>query len=111
MKMLTTALVCCVSFNVSVEAAQTGSCTKQIHQLEAVMRQSSSDPDAGPTARETIGAKLGHQPPPASVEAAETSAQSRFASLMAKAKALDAQGKHAACMRVLTDARLSFDPR
>jgi hypothetical protein len=109
MKMLTTALAFCITFCVSVEAVQAGPCTKQINQFEAVMRRSSSDPDAGPTARETIGAKLGHQPTPASVEAAETSAQSRFASLVAKAKALDARDKHAACMRALNDAKRSFD--
>jgi hypothetical protein len=69
------------------------------------------DPGAGPSATETTGAKLGHQPTPASVEAAETIAQSRFASLLANARALDARGKDAACIRALTEAELTFDAR
>jgi hypothetical protein len=109
MKMSTWALVLCTIFGMSVEAAQAGPCTKQINQLEAAIRHSAMGLDAGPTAPETIGAKLGHQPTPASVEAAETRAQSRFTSLMAKANALDARSKNAACMRVLSDAKPTLD--
>jgi hypothetical protein len=108
MKLSTMALVLCATFSVNVEAAQAGLCTQQADQLEADLRQSPMSPNAGFTAPETIGAKLGHQPTPASVEAAETRAQSQIASVIAKAKALDAQGKHAACMRALTDAKLIF---
>jgi hypothetical protein len=108
MKLSTMALVLCASFSVNVEAAQAGLCTQQADQLEAALRQSPVSPNASLTAPETIGAKLGHQPTPASVEAAETRAQSQIASVIAKAKALDAQGKHAACMRALTDAKLIF---
>jgi hypothetical protein len=111
MKMPMMALVLCTTLGVHAAAAQTGLCTQEINQFEAAVRQSSLDPGAGPTATETTGAKLGHQPTPASVEAAETGAQSRFASLLASARALDAGGKHAACMRTLTEAELTFDQR
>jgi hypothetical protein len=103
------ALVLCTTFSVSIDAAQAGFCTKQIDQFEAAIRLSPVGPNAGPFAPETIGAKLGHQPNPASVEAAETRAQSRFSSLLVKAEALDARGNHAACMRALADAKLMFD--
>ena len=95
----------------SAGAAQAGSCTKQIDRFEVAIRQSSMGPNDEPTAPETIGAKLGHQPTPGSVEAAETRAQSRLASLVAKAKALDARGKYGACMQALTDAKMVLDPR
>jgi hypothetical protein len=106
MKLPTMALVLCATFSVNVEAAQAELCMQQVDRFETALRQSPMGPNAGPTAPETIGAKLGHQPTPASVEAAESRAQSRFASLIAKARALDARGEHAACMRALTDAKL-----
>jgi hypothetical protein len=109
MKTLTMALLLCATFSVNVDAAQAEPCAKQISQLEAVIRQSPMGASAGPTAPETIGAKLGHQPTTASVEIAASRAQSRFASLVAKAKALDAQGEDTACMRALTDAQQSFE--
>jgi hypothetical protein len=110
MKMPTMALLLCTAFSASVEAAQAGQCLTQIDQFEMAI-QSPMAADAGPTAPETIGAKLGHQPTPASVEIAASRAQSRFASLVAKAKALAAEGKDAACVRALTDAEESFDPQ
>jgi hypothetical protein len=94
-----------------VAAAHAGICTRQVNQFEMTMRQSPMGADGGPTAPETIGAQLGHQPTPASVEAAETSAQSRLAHLLANAKALDARGKHAACMHALNDAKMMFEPQ
>jgi hypothetical protein len=109
MKALTMPLLLCTTFSASVEAAQAGPCTTQIDQFETAIRQSPMAADAGPTAPETIGARLGHQPTPASVEIAASRAQSRFASLMAKAKALAEEGEDATCMRALTDAKQSFD--
>lgn len=58
---------------------------------------------------ETTGAKLGRQPTPSSVNQAEQQAQSQFVDVMARVKALDAQGDGAACMRALADAKLMFD--
>jgi hypothetical protein len=111
MKISMSAAVLCVAFGQSMEEAQAGLCTKEVNQFERAIRQSSMPPDAGPTAPETIGAELGHQPTPASVRAAETGAQSRLAYLLANAKALDARGKHTACVRVLSDAKNMFDPQ
>jgi hypothetical protein len=91
-------------------AAQARSCTQQIDRFEAAIRQSSIGLDDAPTAPETVGAKLGHQPTPASVEAAATNAQSRLASLVAEAKVLDARGEHVACVQALTEAKM-LDPQ
>jgi hypothetical protein len=89
----------------SAGAAQAESCTQQVDQFQATIQQSPTGPIDEPTAPETTGAKLGHQPTPSSVEAAESSAKSRLASLLAEAKALDAQGKTAACMESLSEAK------
>lgn len=111
MKIAVLALALCIAFGLSFEEAQAGGCTKRVDQFERATQQPSLPPDAGPTSRETIGADLGHQPTPASVEAAATRAQSRFSALLADAKALDARGRHTACMRALREAKMMFDPQ
>jgi hypothetical protein len=105
MRNSTIALVLCATCSMSAGAAQAESCTQQVDQFQATIQQSPTGPIDEPTAPETTGAKLGHQPTPSSVEAAESSAKSRLASLLAEAKALDAQGKTAACMESLSEAK------
>jgi hypothetical protein len=106
MRNSTIALVLCATCSMSAGAAQAESCTQQVDQFQAtIQQQSPTGPIDEPTAPETTGAKLGHQPTPSSVEAAESSAKSRLASLLAEAKALDAQGKTAACMESLSEAK------
>jgi hypothetical protein len=93
MKVPMMALVLCTAFSVNAQA-QAGLCTRQIDQFEAAMPRSPIDSNAGPTAP--------------SIAAAEAGAQSQFASLMAQARALDARGKHKACMRILADVKQTF---
>ncbi len=90
-------------------AAGAGPCTKQIAAFEQSVRASGKNPDAGPTARESLGAKLGRQPTRKSVKQAEQQAQETFEQTLARAKALDAQGKRAECMRALSKAKSLFD--
>jgi hypothetical protein len=104
------ALVLFTTCSMGAGAAQAESCTQQVDQFQATIQQSTTSPVDEPTAPETTGAKLGHQPTPSSVEAAESSAKSRLASLLAEAKALDAQGKPAACMKSLSDAKEILAP-
>jgi len=92
-----------------VVAAEAGPCTKEIAQFEKAVRASAKNPDAGPTARQTIGAQLGRQPTRSSVKQAEARAQNSFAEALARAKALDAQGKRAECKQALTEAKSLFD--
>ena len=92
-----------------VVAAEAGPCTKQIAAFEQSVRASGKNPDAGPTARQTIGAQLGRQPTRSSVKQAEATAQSTFEKALARAKALDVQGKRAGCMQALAEAKSLFD--
>ncbi|TMJ54611.1 MAG: hypothetical protein E6G84_02895 [Alphaproteobacteria bacterium] len=92
-----------------VVAAEAGPCTKQIAAFEQSVRASGKNPDAGPTARESLGAKLSRQPTRKSVKQAEEQAQETFDRALARAKAVDAQGKRAECMRALSKARSLFD--
>src|ERR1700739_2203385 len=110
MKSSTIALIFCATCSMSAGAVQAESCPPQVDQLQATMQQSSTAPIDEPTAPETTGAKLGHQPTPSSVEAAESSAKSLLAALRAEAKALDAQAKPAACMQSLSDAKEILAP-
>lgn len=111
MKIATLALLLCTAFGLSIEDARAAVCTKEVNQFERSIEQTAMPPDAGPMAPETIAADLGHQPTPASVNAAAAEAQSRFSALLASAKAFDAQGKYAACMHALNDAKMMFDPQ
>ncbi|HEY1979032.1 MAG TPA: hypothetical protein VGH13_03020 [Xanthobacteraceae bacterium] len=110
MRSSTIALILCTTCSMSAGAAQAESCTQQVDQLQATIQQASTAPIDEPTAPETTGAKLGHQPTPSSVGAAESSAKSRLASLLAEARALDEQGKPAACMQTLDDAKEILAP-
>ena len=92
-----------------VVAAEAGPCTKQIAAFEQSVRASGKNPDAGPTARESLGAKLSRQPTRKSVKQAEQQAQETFEGALARAKALDAQGKRAECMQALSKAKSLFD--
>ena len=62
MKISMSAAILCVAFGLSMEEAQAGLCTKEVNQFGRAIRQSSMPPNAGPTAPDTIGVKLGHQP-------------------------------------------------
>ena len=104
------ALILCTTCSMSAGAAQAETCTQQVEQFQATIQQSSTNSMDEPSAPETTGAKLGHQPTVSSVEAAESSAKSRLASLLAEAKALDAQGKTAACMQSLSEAKEILAP-
>ena len=88
-----------------VAPAQASPCGESVAQLRAEARQSAGNPAVGPSAPQSIGAQLGHQPTPSSVLRAEQSAQSSFAVLLAHAEALDAEGRHAECMQAVASAR------
>ena len=89
----------------NVAEAHAGPCTARIKQFESEIRRSATNPDAGPTAPQTIGAQLGHQPTPASVAQAEKRAQGAFAAALERAKRFDASNDRTACTRALTRAR------
>jgi hypothetical protein len=90
-------------------SADAGPCTDEITKFEdAVSRRAATNPGAGPTARQSVGAQLSRQPTPSSVAQAEAHAQSTFMATLARAKALDAEG-NAECMQALDEAKLRFN--
>jgi hypothetical protein len=92
-----------------IAAAHAGPCTSKIVQFERAVRQSAGNPNAGPMARQSIGAQLDRQPTPASVNRAEQQAQSAFAATLARAKRLDAQGNRTGCTKALAAARRMYN--
>jgi hypothetical protein len=87
--------------------AHAGPCTEKIAQFENAVRQSAENPSAGPTAPQSVGAQLGHQPTPSSVKQADVKAQTTFDAALTRAKTLDAQGKRK-CVQALARAKRLF---
>ena len=103
------ALIAVAVLGLSLTAAHAGPCSEKIAQFEQAVRQSAGNPNAGPMARQTIGAQLNRQPTPASVKRAQERAQSTFAANLARAKRLDAQGNRAGCTRALAAAKRMYN--
>lgn len=97
------------ALSLGIASAHAGPCTSGIAQFEQALRQSRNEPDAGPTARQSVGAQLGHQPTPTSVKRAEERAQTNFAGALARAKRLDARGNRSGCKRALAEARRRYE--
>jgi hypothetical protein len=94
-----------------VAAAHAGPCTKQIAQFESAVRQSANNPDAGPSAPQSVGAQIDRQPTPSSVKRADQTAQGAFNTVMARAKKLDARGDRVGCTAALSRAKQMYDLR
>jgi hypothetical protein len=90
-------------------AAWSGPCTVPIAQLERQISLVASDPaadaDAGPTAPQTVGAQLHHQPTPGKVEHAERAANADADAALDRARKADAAGDADGCNRALNEAR------
>jgi hypothetical protein len=92
-----------------IAPAHAGPCTTAIAQFEQAVRQSAGNPDAGPMARQSIGAQLDRQPTPGSVKRADERAQATFAATMARAKRLDARGDRTGCRRALAAVKRMYN--
>ena len=103
MNRLITAMVVCAG--VGLTSAWAGPCSSAIAQLEGAVNRSATRPDIELTPPQTVGALLGHQPTPESVEQARKKAQSIFAEIVARAKRLDVTGNRMDCMQAVRDAR------
>src|SRR5262249_1342329 len=103
------ALVVVATVGLGVASAQAGPCSSEIAQFEQAVRQSAGNPNAGPFARQSIGAQLHRQPTPRSIKPAEEQAQAAFDATLARAKELDAQGDRAGCTKALTDAKEMYN--
>ena len=103
------ALTAVAVLGLGLTAAQAGPCSKKIARFEQAVRQSAGNPNAGPMARQSIGAQIDRQPTPASVKRAQEQAQSTFAATLARAKRLDARGNRAGCTRALAAAKRMYN--
>src|ERR1700761_8907132 len=82
----------------SLAPAYAGPCGDEIVRLETLMRGNNANPDIGPTAKQSIGAQLEHQPTIQSVDAAETKAKKNVDDVLKRARVLNAEGKEGECM-------------
>jgi hypothetical protein len=98
--------------------ATAGPCLQEIARVQSqIDAKLAARAAAGPTARESSGALLHHQPTPGSIAAAEArlgeiSAETAaaLAAAMARAREADRAGDMSACEQALADARRSIGP-
>jgi hypothetical protein len=97
-----------VTFSVliySFGTAQSGPCTAEIAQLKAQIAATAPGPESGPTATQSVGAQLHHQPTPDSVRHAEHAANADADAALARAQQADAEGNAELCARSLSEAK------
>jgi hypothetical protein len=105
----TTVIIVAAAVCLGVGSAHAGPCSNEIAQFEQAVRQSAGNPNAGPFARQSIGAQLDRQPTPASMKRAEQRAQAAFDATLARAKRLDARGNRAGCTKALAAAKRMYN--
>jgi len=90
-----------------VAVAEAGPCTRQIAEVERYIQRSTPAP-GGPTAAQSIGAQLHHQPTPQTVESAESKARADAAAALDRARKADAAGDARACSKALDEAKVMY---
>jgi hypothetical protein len=89
-------------------ACEAGPCTSQIVELQVriARAQASSRPGGAgvPSAPQSIGAQLHHQPTPGAIERAERKANAAGDAALERARNADAAGDAAACGKALQEA-------
>ena len=88
--------------------AQAGPCTARIAEIERSIQASAPLPDSGPSAPQSVGAQLHHQPTPGSVEGAEHPARADGLAALERAPSLSAAGDAAACAKAVEEAKLIY---
>ena len=88
--------------------AQAGPCTAGIAEIERYVARTAPGPTTGPTAPQSVGAQLHHQPTPGSVEGAESKARADGLAALDRARKADAVGDAGACTRALQNAKLIY---
>ena len=88
-----------------IDAAHAGPCTAEIAKVERKIHRIQPGPASGPSAPQSIGAQLHHQPTPGSVESAEHKARAEAEAALDRARRADAAGNAAACTRALREAK------
>jgi len=98
-------LLTAVTFVGGVDAAQAGPCTTQIAEVERYLARLAPGPASGPTAPQSVGAQLHHQPTPGSVQGAESKAREMADAALERARKADAEGNVSACEKALAEAK------
>jgi hypothetical protein len=92
--------------------AQAGPCTAQIDDVEQKIHQAQAARElsgaGAPSAPQSVGAQLHHQPTPGSVAGAEDKAREAAAAALNAARNADAAGDAAGCARALADAKALY---
>jgi hypothetical protein len=88
-----------------VGAAHSGPCTTQIVALEQQINTASPGPESGPSAPQTLGAQLHHQPTPGSVDRGEHIANKDGDVALDRARKADERGDAKICNDALDEAR------
>lgn len=99
------AALACIS---GAAAAQAGPCTTQIAEVERYLVRIEPGPASGPTAPQSIGAQLHHQPTPGSVQNAESQARADAEAALDRARKADAEGDARACTKAIDDAKMLY---
>jgi hypothetical protein len=93
-------------------AAQAGPCANQISQVEQAIQRAQAKGGASgagePSAAQSVGAQLHHQPTPGSVQSAERMATADGDAALERARKADAEGDAAACSRALAEAKAVY---
>jgi hypothetical protein len=95
----------CGALLFATTVSHAGPCTAQIAQLQLQIKVSAPGPTTGPTAPQTVGAQLHHQPTPGTVEHAEISANADADAALDRARKADADGNARGCKKALRAAR------
>jgi hypothetical protein len=90
--------------------ALASACMEEIARLEQRLRNAKTNPADQPTASQSIGAQLGHQPTPESVAEAELRADEAVQAILNRARAFDAENKAGECEKAVARAKLHFGP-
>jgi hypothetical protein len=102
----TAALIASGILGLTIASTRAEPCSSAIAQFEQATRHSARN--AGVSAPQSIGAQLHHQPTRESVARAEGMAQADLEKALARAKALNAEGREGECMQALSQAKLMF---
>jgi hypothetical protein len=86
-------------------AAQAGPCATQIAQVERQIGRLETSPESGPSAPQSVGAQLHHQPTPGAVQSAESNANADVIAALERARQADSEGNASACDKALEEAR------
>jgi hypothetical protein len=98
-------MIGCAIVGLDLASAHTHICSEEIARVEALVDQPMGNPIAKPTAAQSVDAQLHHQPTPRSVRRANENAKSMFAAILARAKALNRDGKTDECIQSIAEAR------